>query len=226
MNRSQFRRAMIRILLAGLVGLSVAMTAMTASAQTGGVMPLTDEDVAKIDPGPQPIRFSHKIHAGQDKIDCQYCHIYARRSQSSGAPPMAICVGCHRFIANGLQEVQKVLQAYEKKEPIQWVKVHDVPDFVRFTHDKHVTAKNEVFPNGVPCQQCHGPIETMDTVKKFDPNFGLMGWCLQCHLTIPGAIERKQAIAASMASTEVKNYKHPSGNYARPLMSDCITCHY
>ncbi|MDH5753376.1 MAG: cytochrome c family protein [Deltaproteobacteria bacterium] len=230
MNLALNRQATFKNIAAGLLSLVVLMIAGMAYAQ---VTPLTDADVEKMKKaftGPasaeQPILFSHRIHAGQDKIDCQYCHIYARRSQSSGVPPVAICQGCHKLIATNLAEVQKMLKYWEEQKPIPWVKIHDVPDFVRFTHEKHVGANNEVYPEGIPCQDCHGPIETMDVVVKQNPAFGQMGWCLECHITIPGTQERKRAIAATLTSLEVKNYKHPSGDYGRPILSDCLTCHY
>lgn len=185
---------------------------------------LTEEDLAAIPAGPQPIKFSHKIHATDNEIPCEYCHIYARRSLVSGVPPVAICMGCHKFIATGLSEVQKVAKYWQEKKPIPWVKIHDVPDFVRFPHFRHVRAQNEVFPNGVPCQTCHGPIETMHVVEKFYPDFGEMGWCLDCHLTIPGSIERKMAIPVKAGSSVLKNAKGPKG-YHRPNLTDCLTCH-
>ena len=191
---------------------------------------LTNEDVEKIDGGTpeirQPIKFSHKIHATDNQIDCQYCHIYARRSFTSGVPPVAICAGCHKFIGKDLDEVKKVMGYWERKEPIPWLKINDLPDFVRFPHNRHINARNETYPTGVPCQKCHGPIQTMDVVKKAVPNFGKMGWCLGCHLTLKGVPEQKRAIAASTNSKKLKFAKHPSGNYNRPRLTDCLTCHY
>lgn len=213
----------LTMILLAVILLGLAVIAPTALAQ------MTDADVAKIPAGSelvrQPIKFSHKIHATDNQIDCQYCHIYARRSFTSGVPPVAICAGCHRFVGTGLAEVKKVMEFWEKKEPIPWVKIHDVPDFVRYPHYKHVNAKNETFPDGVPCQQCHGPVETMDVVEVYDANFGQMGWCLKCHLTIPGTLERKRAIASSTNPRKTKNSDHPSGDYTRPLLTDCLTCH-
>ena len=220
MTQFSLGRNVSGVLKAGLTLLVLCLPAAPALAQ------LTDADVEKIPAGDQPIRFSHKIHATDNKIDCQYCHIYARRTSSSGAPPVAICVGCHKFVANTLTEVKKVLGYWERQEPIPWVKIHDLPDFVRYPHNKHINAKNEVFPDGVPCQDCHGPIETMEVVKKANPDFGLMGWCLECHLSIPGSLERKRAIASTTDPSKVKNSKHPSGDYIRPNMTDCLTCHY
>lgn len=191
---------------------------VTASAQ------LTNEQVAQIPAGVQPIRFSHKIHAGQDAIPCQYCHIYARRSSISGVPPVRICMGCHQLIGTQLDEVQKVHKYWNDKKPIPWVKIFDIPDFVGFPHFKHVNARNEIYPSGVACETCHGPIKTMAVVEKRDADFGLMGWCLRCHLTIPGALERKRAEPESPGSIFLKNAKTPKGHY-RANLTDCLTCH-
>ena len=204
----------------GCLFLGMLLFSATALAQ------LTDADVEKIPAGPQPIRFSHKIHATDNQIDCQYCHIYARRSPSSGVPPVAICAGCHKLIAKDLAEVKKVMEFWDKQEPIPWVKIHDTPDFVRYPHNKHINAKNEIYPDGVPCQDCHGPIEKMEVVEKANPRFGEMGWCLQCHLKIPGTLEQKRAIASTTDPKKLKNAKHPSGNYNRPRLTDCLSCHY
>ena len=185
---------------------------------------MTEETLAAIPAGSQPIKFSHKIHATDNEIPCQYCHIYARRSSVSGVPPVAICAGCHKFVAKDLSEVKKVMKFWEDQQPIPWVKIHDIPDFVRYPHAKHVNARNEVYPDGIPCQNCHGPIETMDVVEKFDVNFGLMGWCLECHLTIPGTLERKRALPESEGSTKLMSHMRPDGRY-RPNLTDCLTCH-
>ncbi len=220
-------RAVNILAAVALVILSTVILSTPAFAQQ---KLLTDEDVEKIDAGTedirQPIKFSHKIHANDNQIDCQYCHIYARRSFSSGVPPVAICIGCHKMVGSNLKEVKKVLGYWERKEPIPWVKIHDVPDYVRYPHYKHINAKNEKYENGVPCKKCHGPIETMDVVKKTVPNFGQMGWCLKCHLTIKGTQEQKWAIAATDNPKKLKYAKHPSGNDNRPRLTDCLTCHY
>lgn len=207
-------------------GILIPLLAAAMFALSGGaaLAQLTDQDVAKIPAGPQPIKFSHKIHATDIQIPCEYCHIYARRSLVSGVPPVQICMGCHQLVGTQLAEVQKLKEYWDKKEPIPWVKIHDVPDFVRYPHFRHVRARNEIFPNGVPCQRCHGPIETMHVVEKFNPDFGLMGWCMECHLTIPGAQERKAATPAGPGSTSLKNAMSPIGHH-RPNLTDCLTCH-
>lgn len=210
----------LMVLAAATMWLLLAVAAPVAHAQ------LTDADVAKIPQGDQPLPFSHKIHAGDNKIDCQYCHIYARRSWVAGAPPVRVCMGCHTTVATDLQVIQKLTKYWEDKTPIPWRKIHDVPDFVRFPHFKHVNAKNETFPAGVSCQQCHGPVQDMEVVQVANPEFGTMGWCLSCHLTVPGTVERKKATPDEKDPKAVANMTNPMrNNIHRPLLTDCWTCH-
>lgn len=120
----------------------------------------------------QPIEFSHRIHATENQIPCQYCHVYAARTPSAGVPSVSKCMGCHTSIATDSPEIQKVHEYWEARQPIPWIKVHDVPDFVYFTHKRHVMA-------GLECQQCHGPVETMDRVTRVASL--KMPWCTDCH---------------------------------------------
>lgn len=135
----------------------------------------------------QPIRFSHKVHAGAQKIDCQYCHSAARNSKSAGIPSTNICMNCHTYIQEGptygTEEISKIYaangydpqaQAYTgEQDPVKWVKVHNLPDHVYFNHSQHVSVGK------VECQTCHGPVEEMDVVQQFAPL--TMGWCINCH---------------------------------------------
>ena len=120
----------------------------------------------------QPIDFSHKIHAGDFEIPCLYCHVQARRSISAGVPSVNKCVSCHSEVATERPQIRQVMNYWENKQPIPWIKVHDLPDFVHFPHKRHVAAD-------VECQTCHGPVETMDRVALQAPLE--MGWCLNCH---------------------------------------------
>ena len=120
----------------------------------------------------QPIDFSHRVHAGENEIPCMYCHVQARRSISAGVPSVNKCMGCHTEIATNRPQIRLLASYWENKEPIPWVKVHDLPDFVHFTHKRHVQADIE-------CQTCHGPVETMDVVSREAPVE--MGLCLNCH---------------------------------------------
>lgn len=120
----------------------------------------------------QPIAFSHRLHAGEKKIPCQYCHAYARRSTVAGVPSVQTCMGCHALVAVRKPEIRKVAAYWEQRAPIPWVKIHNLPDFVYFSHKRHIRA-------GLACQQCHGPVETMDRVYQYSSLE--MGWCLTCH---------------------------------------------
>ena len=147
----------------------------------------------------QPIHFSHKIHAGENGIDCKYCHSSARTSKTSGIPSLNVCMNCHKNISSfeGSKdsvyiehskdfysaEIQKLYaavgwdpntQSYTGNEkPVKWVRVHNLPDFVYFNHSQHVSVA------GLECQTCHGPVETMEVMKQHSPL--TMGWCVECH---------------------------------------------
>lgn len=139
----------------------------------------------------QPIAFSHQVHVGQYKIDCQYCHADARRSEYAGIPSVSRCMGCHKITAADRPEIQKLAAFFNRNEPIPWIRLFKVPEYVYFPHKAHVRAR-------VTCQTCHGPIETMTVVAaKTGQNLandllnlvGLarsstaltMGWCVECH---------------------------------------------
>lgn len=138
----------------------------------------------------QPIPFSHKLHAGDLRIPCQACHIYAERSPVAGVPPVAWCMNCHKVVGAGKPGVEKLKEYWQKGQRIEWVKVFDSQDFVYFSHRAHLAIAEDLKKAGRPsftCQTCHGPIESMETVgiRKNDPMIGgaplTMGWCLNCH---------------------------------------------
>lgn len=122
----------------------------------------------------QPINFSHKVHAGDNQIQCLYCHSSADKSAVAGIPAATTCMNCHKQVLKDSPEIQKIVVALQQNKPIQWIKVNDLPDHVRFNHSRHVTA-------GVKCQVCHGPIETEDRVSQADALS--MGMCVTCHRT-------------------------------------------
>ena len=121
----------------------------------------------------QPIAFSHKIHAGQYEIDCNYCHTGVNISKSANIPAVNICMNCHGVINTDKPEIQKILTAYEENRPIEWVRVHNLPDLAYFNHSQHVAV------GGIECNTCHGPIEEMDVVYQYSEL--TMGWCINCH---------------------------------------------
>ncbi len=121
----------------------------------------------------QPIAFSHKLHAGQYKIDCNYCHTGVNRGKSATIPSANICMNCHGVIKKESPEIQKIYTAIEKNQPIEWVRIHNLPDLAYFNHAQHVNV------GGVQCQQCHGEIQTMEVVEQRSSL--TMGWCIDCH---------------------------------------------
>ncbi len=136
----------------------------TAGAETSGGDPL--------DPSAQPIAFSHAHHVAEVGIDCQFCHAYARRGPVAGIPSVQRCAGCHRVVLSERPEILEVLEYWENEEPIPWVRVHDLPDHVRFTHKAHVRA-------GVGCETCHGDVAAMEAAVQVESL--RMGWCVDCH---------------------------------------------
>ncbi len=135
----------------------------------------------------QPIKFSHKLHAGTNGISCIYCHSGAEKSRHANIPSPNVCMNCHKYVQQGAQygttEIAKIYAALDydpntskygpNPKPIQWIRVHNLPDFAYFNHSQHVMVGK------VECQTCHGPVQEMEVVKQFSPL--TMGWCIQCH---------------------------------------------
>ncbi len=131
----------------------------------------------------QPIAYSHEIHAGQYEIDCNYCHTGVRKSKSANIPSANICMNCHVAIKTESKEIQKIYAAIdydpetgeygEDTQPIEWVRVHNLPDLAYFNHSQHVKV------GGLECETCHGPIKEMEVVYQYSPL--TMGWCINCH---------------------------------------------
>lgn len=120
----------------------------------------------------QPLPFSHKIHAGDNKIPCLYCHTGADKGRHAQVPPMNVCMNCHSVVKTDSPWIQKLKSQYEKGEPLEWIKVHDQPDFVFFNHRPHIA-------KGVACESCHGDVKNMDKVQQVESLN--MGYCLDCH---------------------------------------------
>jgi hypothetical protein len=120
----------------------------------------------------QPVPYSHKLHAGDLGMDCYYCHSTANKSAYAAVPPTETCMNCHVRVKPQSPRLQKVRDSYASGKPIEWVRVHRVPDFVYFNHQAHVTA-------GVSCVSCHGRVDQMIEVKQVEPLN--MGFCLDCH---------------------------------------------
>ena len=120
----------------------------------------------------QPVAYSHKLHAGDLGIDCRYCHFTVERAAMAALPPTEICMNCHTRVKNTSPLLAPVRESYANGTPIQWVRVHRLPDYVFFNHSSHVNA-------GVSCVSCHGRVDQMIEVKQVEPLNML--WCLDCH---------------------------------------------
>ena len=167
----------------------------------------------------QPVKFSHKKHAGELGMDCQYCHFGADKGRHAGVPPTELCMNCHNTVKTSSQEIKKLKTAIDSGENIQWVKVNHFPDFAYFNHAQHVNVA------GVKCQKCHGPVEEMEIYHQEEKL--AMGWCIECH--------RDNGIAPPDDHDKiVESYKatqegYPSGaNMYQGSGSggDCSKCHY
>lgn len=127
----------------------------------------------------QPVFFSHKVHAGQLGMDCRYCHSYVEFSSHANVPATQTCWNCHQHVLKGDPRLEKVAESVTTGEPIEWVRVHKVPDYAYFNHSAHVN-------RGVSCVECHGRIDTM-TVVRHEKSLS-MGWCLDCHRDPEGSL--------------------------------------
>ncbi|MBP2832527.1 c-type cytochrome [Aquimarina sp. U1-2] len=189
----------------------------------------------------QPIHYSHKIHAGANKIECKYCHSSARVSKHSGIPSLNVCMNCHKAIAEVAEstateeyskefydgEIQKLYKAVGwdqntqsytgETEPVKWVRIHNLPDFAYFNHSQHVSVA------GVACQTCHGPVEEMEIMYQHAPL--TMGWCINCH--------RETNIKVAGNEYYEKIHKELSKKYGVDQLTaaqmgglECGKCHY
>ena len=120
----------------------------------------------------QPIKYSHKLHAGDLQIDCKYCHSGVENSRVANIPSPDVCMNCHTIARKDTPEIQKLTKYYEEKRPIQWKRIHRVPEFVYFNHSAHVN-------KDIDCINCHGDIAKMEVVGQV--NSFTMRSCLDCH---------------------------------------------
>ena len=190
----------------------------------------------------QPIHYSHKIHSGANQIECKYCHSSARVSKHSGIPSLNVCMNCHKNIAeyngeedldNGYtkefytKEIKKLYkavgwdedqQAYTgDSQPVKWVRIHNLPDFVYFNHAQHVQV------GGVQCQTCHGPVEEMEIM--YQHSSLTMGWCINCHRETNVKVEDNEYYAKIHEELS-KKYGVEKLTVAQMGGLECGKCHY
>jgi menaquinone reductase, multiheme cytochrome c subunit len=172
----------------------------------------------------QPVEYSHALHAGDLGIDCRYCHTTVENAGFAAIPPTQTCMNCHSHIFTDSEKLEVVFQSQETGLPIEWVKVHDLPDYAYFDHSAHIN-------KGVSCVECHGRVDKMEVVEQVETLS--MAWCLDCHRNPgprlrppehvtnldwhpPVGEEREAQIAELLERYEIKSPRQ---------LTDCSTCH-
>ena len=182
----------------------------------------------------QPIAFSHELHSGINGVDCNYCHSSARHSKHSGIPSANVCMNCHTYINEGTDEegTKEIAKIYEAvgfdpdsrtyiegytQKPIEWVRIHNLPDHAYFNHSQHVVAGQ------IECQECHGPIQEMEEVYQYSEL--TMGWCIECHRESEVKMEGNEYYA--------KIHDELKEKYGKEVFTveeigglECAKCHY
>ena len=167
----------------------------------------------------QPVPFSHALHAGELGIDCRYCHNTVETAAHAAVPPTATCMNCHAMIATDSEKLALVRQQAVSGDPVPWVRVHDLPDFVYFNHSAHVA-------RGISCVSCHGRIDTMEVV--YQAKRLSMGWCLECHRDPEPHLRPHEFITdldwVSKRDPVLMQKRLREENNINPS-TDCSTCH-
>ena len=171
----------------------------------------------------QPVKFSHKIHVGENGIDCKYCHTTVEHGKSAGIPATNLCMNCHIIIREGTNsgkfEIAKIVDAVEKKQPIEWVRIHNLPEHVFFSHAVHVGSGK------LDCTQCHGQVQEMDIMKQ--QNDLSMGWCVNCHRdTKVEFAENPYYDQYIKLHEDLRTGKIDSVTAEQIGANDCMKCHY
>ncbi len=208
---------------------NVAKISIVAAILLGGVAFLVYTQVARSSyltnrylERQQPVQFSHKHHAGDDGIDCRYCHTSVETSYSAGLPPTQTCMNCHSQIWSDSPYLEPVRASFRENKPIEWERVHDLPEFAYFNHSIHIA-------KGVGCSTCHGQIDNMPAV--FQENTLQMEWCLACHREPEKFIRPKSEIYnmnwQDGDATSAERLKMKTDYKIRPkeMLTSCSTCH-
>lgn len=169
----------------------------------------------------QPVQFSHKHHVGDDGIDCRYCHTTVETSASAGMPPTQTCMNCHSQIWADSPYLEIVRASYRENKPIEWERVHDLPDYVYFNHSIHVN-------KGIGCSSCHGDIANMPAV--YQVNTLQMEWCLSCHRNPEEFVRPKSEIyntswVNNLTQEEKKKLVEEYKIRPKEMLTSCSTCH-
>ena len=176
----------------------------------------------------QPVEYSHALHAGQLGMDCRYCHNHVEQSPHANVPSTQTCMNCHGVVATQSAKLLPVRESWATDTPIEWVKVHHLPDYAQFSHAVHVNV-------GVGCQSCHGRIDQMVVVQTVEPLS--MGWCLECHRNpeehlVPPEEVTNLAYLEEIQADEERWEAYVAANRQRVLdegiapPENCSACHY
>lgn len=168
----------------------------------------------------QPVEYSHRLHAGQLGMDCRYCHNWVEVSAHANVPPTQTCMNCHNQIKTNSLKLLPVRESWATGQPIEWVKVHNLPDYAHFPHNVHVAG-------GVGCETCHGRIDQMEVVQQVSSLS--MGWCLECHrqpelylrpndqITTMGYVQPASFVERNLERIREEGIQPPT---------NCSACHY
>ena len=168
----------------------------------------------------QPVPYSHTLHVGELKIDCQYCHTNVEVSDHANIPATQTCMNCHSQIQTESAKLKPVRESWASDAPVDWINVHMLPDYARFSHAVHVT-------NGVGCETCHGRVDQMEIVQQVAPLS--MGWCLECHrepelylrpnsdITTMGFVQSADFVETNLERIRLEKIQPPT---------NCSACHY
>jgi len=168
----------------------------------------------------QPVDYSHKLHAGELAMDCRYCHTSVEESQEAVIPPTQTCMNCHSIVSTEAEELALVRHSWESGEPIEWVRVHMLPDYAYFNHSVHVNAN-------VGCASCHGRVDQMEEVMQVEPLS--MSWCLDCHRDPAKHIRPENISVTQMDWTPSQDHEEKMNNFIQQHNisppEDCTACH-
>jgi hypothetical protein len=200
-------------LRAALVGLALAVPGVFVAPI---VYVRTPYNQGRQTPVEQPIQFDHRHHAGDDQIACVYCHAGAETAPYAGVPSTELCMGCHNQVWNGSPMLASIRRSYFTGRPLEWNRVHSVPDFVYFDHSIHVTRAR------VACAECHGDVSSQPLVLR--ERLFTMGWCLDCHRarTVAPPEARMTAQAVELAPRTSGN---PPISKGPTRITTCTACH-
>lgn len=199
-----------------LLGLIIFLTATVA-----GVWYYFSPEYTDVGYAPeQPVAFSHQWHVGEIGLDCQYCHTNVFDSKHANVPATETCMNCHNQIeSQSPEEIQKIRDSYENDEPIEWVRVHNLPDYSYFDHSIHVNV-------GVGCESCHGRVDRMEVITQKEPLS--MSWCLDCHRAPEEHLRPVQEVTTMGYEPENQQEQGRELVAKRNINppTDCQSCHY